>query len=122
MKLGSPGVAFATCGAFFLQVLAQSSGPTDTASASQSQATLPVGSCTSTIPCSNSACCNGATGYCGHVSLVFDCHPMPYLLCFHADTGRNIVLQSRKEVLARQIVMPRLSAAQTRLQARKIAH
>ncbi|KAJ6503718.1 hypothetical protein C8R45DRAFT_973542 [Mycena sanguinolenta] len=66
MKLGSPGVAFATCGAFFLQVLAQSSGPTDTASASQSQATLPVGSCTSTIPCSNSACCNGATGYCGY--------------------------------------------------------
>ncbi|KAJ6503695.1 hypothetical protein C8R45DRAFT_973479, partial [Mycena sanguinolenta] len=39
---------------------------TNSASAALSQATLPVGSCTSTIPCSNGACCNGASGYCGH--------------------------------------------------------
>ncbi|KAJ7140504.1 hypothetical protein C8R43DRAFT_892711, partial [Mycena crocata] len=27
--------------------------------------TLPVGSCTPTIPCSNGACCNGDSGFCG---------------------------------------------------------
>ncbi|KAJ6492287.1 hypothetical protein C8R45DRAFT_990838 [Mycena sanguinolenta] len=67
MKVGSLGVAFAACGVFSLRVLAQSSASaTNSASAAQSQATLPVGSCTSTIPCSNGACCNGNSGYCGY--------------------------------------------------------
>jgi hypothetical protein len=28
---------------------------------------LPVGSCTPDIPCSNGACCNGKSGFCGQV-------------------------------------------------------
>ncbi|KAJ6538818.1 hypothetical protein DFH09DRAFT_1249584 [Mycena vulgaris] len=37
-----------------------------TAVRSQSNSSsLPVGSCTSTIPCSNGACCNGDSGFCG---------------------------------------------------------
>ncbi|EIN13861.1 hypothetical protein PUNSTDRAFT_140302 [Punctularia strigosozonata HHB-11173 SS5] len=31
--------------------------------------TLPVGSCTATIPCSNGACCNAQTGFCGLASV-----------------------------------------------------
>ncbi|KAJ6484674.1 hypothetical protein C8R45DRAFT_1214705 [Mycena sanguinolenta] len=66
MKLGSAGLAFATSGIFFLHVLAQSSSSTNSASAAQAQATLPVGSCTADIPCSNGACCNSKSGYCGY--------------------------------------------------------
>ncbi|KAJ7264087.1 hypothetical protein B0H12DRAFT_1102814 [Mycena haematopus] len=66
MRLGSPVFAFATSGVFFLRVLAQTSSPTNTASAALSQSTLPVGSCTANIPCSNGACCNSKSGYCGY--------------------------------------------------------
>ncbi|KAK7056119.1 chitin-binding type-1 domain-containing protein [Favolaschia claudopus] len=33
--------------------------------AQSNSSTLPVGSCTPTIPCSNGACCNGDSGFCG---------------------------------------------------------
>ncbi|KAF8144038.1 hypothetical protein K438DRAFT_1874697 [Mycena galopus ATCC 62051] len=56
-------VAVSLHGLVFLQlVVAQS----NTASAALSQSTLPVGSCTASIPCSNGACCNSETGYCGY--------------------------------------------------------
>ncbi|KAK6987473.1 chitin-binding type-1 domain-containing protein [Favolaschia claudopus] len=35
------------------------------AHAQSNSSTLPVGSCTPTIPCSNGACCNGDSGFCG---------------------------------------------------------
>ncbi|KAJ7807344.1 hypothetical protein B0H14DRAFT_3091266 [Mycena olivaceomarginata] len=40
--------------------------------------TLPVGSCTPTIPCSNGACCNGDSGFCGFAAL--DANPIAALL------------------------------------------
>ncbi|KAJ6608966.1 hypothetical protein B0H10DRAFT_2066126 [Mycena sp. CBHHK59/15] len=39
-------------------VLSQAQQPTNATS-------LPIGSCTPDIPCSNGACCNGGTGFCG---------------------------------------------------------
>nr|GAT44459.1 predicted protein [Mycena chlorophos] len=67
MKLGSrlalSGLYLSLLGV--VPVLAQQSA-SPASSAALSQATLPVGSCTSTIPCSNGACCNSKTGYCGY--------------------------------------------------------
>ncbi|KAJ7613448.1 glycoside hydrolase superfamily, partial [Roridomyces roridus] len=58
-------ITLALTAIFLLQpVLAQA--PSNSASAALAQSTLPVGSCTSTIPCSNGACCNSKTGYCGY--------------------------------------------------------
>ncbi|KAJ7779317.1 glycoside hydrolase superfamily, partial [Mycena maculata] len=62
MRLGARFIAITLPGFLFLRVAAQSS----TASAALSQSTLPVGSCTADIPCSNGACCNSESGYCGY--------------------------------------------------------
>ncbi|CAK5269218.1 unnamed protein product, partial [Mycena citricolor] len=39
--------------------------PTSVVSQATNSSVLPVGSCTADIPCSNGACCNGQSGFCG---------------------------------------------------------
>ncbi|KAJ7616195.1 hypothetical protein DFH06DRAFT_111254 [Mycena polygramma] len=63
MKLGLQSLALLLSACVSSSVVAQ--GSTAASSAALSQSTLPVGSCTADIPCSNGACCNSKSGYCG---------------------------------------------------------
>ncbi|KAF7296695.1 Chitin-binding type-1 domain-containing protein [Mycena chlorophos] len=68
MKLGPrlalSGLYLSLLGVVPAVLAQQNTSPATTAPLSQS--TLPVGSCTADIPCSNGACCNSKTGYCGY--------------------------------------------------------
>lgn len=72
---------------FFPNIAGQSTIPTNATN-------LPIGSCTPSIPCTNGACCNGKSGFCGWVNTWFLKATTDYLKVL----VRIIARKYRKEV------------------------